>query len=347
MRYNASLIEKTPYTSITSNTGSVQNITIVPEEAPLPETLQMMRNFFSSLFGETMSLTSANQISELLKQRLSTIISELNGYAALRTQYPFVAGLGTVIAHYEELRDRSTAWYFNEFSSDLRQTFIELHESTVLPIRDFMKGAQRSRYDELAALARDDNSNAAEADGALLAHIRSELSNPTIYTRLQTLNDPKTRLEGAIAELLGSTRTQAIAQIISRYDTLILKDLRWPLHTTERQSSINAKRDKACTDITATTSIARIRQLAADFIGPQVTQILNVDLVLPDQKIIDPPPPQYVDYKNVSFDAGLSKITNDADLEQFLDAQREALSKVLGDGKQIVLEQQHAATLRD
>jgi hypothetical protein len=346
MRYNASLIDKTHYTSITSNTASVQNITIVPEEAPLPEKLQMMRAFFSNLFGETMSLTSANQISELLKQRLSTIISELNGYAALRAQYPFVAGLGPVIAHYEELRDRSTAWYFGEFSSDLRDTFIELHESTVLPIRDFMKGAQRIRYDELAALARDDNSNAAEADGALLAHIRSELSNPTIYTRLQTLNDPKTRLEGAIADLLNSTRSQAIAQIISRYDTLILNDPRWPHHTTERQSSINAKRDKVSTDITATNSIARIRQLAADFIDRQLIHILNVDMVLPpppppppDIKPPPPPPPQvtFVNYKSVSFDAGLSRITNDADLERFLDAQRKALSKVLGDGKQILL----------
>jgi hypothetical protein len=357
MRYNASMIDKQQYASITGNNNASQNISIIPEAVVPPAKIQLMRQFFSSIFGETLTAQSASQISDVLKQRLTIIITELNGIYARRDQYPFVHDLAPVIARYEELRDRPTTWYFTEFSNDLRDAFLELHEGTVLPIRQFMAGAQRTRYDELATLARDDNNNAAEADGTLLATLRSALQDPTIYTRLQTLTDTKARLERAIADLVASTRSQAISQISTRYDTLILADPRWPQHTAQSQNAINAKRDTCAAQITSTTSIVRIRQLAADFIDTQVTHILNVDLVLPVPPppqppvvgpgggtvplIIQPPPPvpqiSFVNYKNVSFDAGLSKITNEADLERFLNAQREALSKILGENKQILL----------
>jgi hypothetical protein len=49
------------------------------------------------------------------------------------------------------------------------------------------------------------------------------------------------------------------------------------------------------------------------------------------------PTPQFVNYKSMSFNAGLSKITNDADLDRFLQAQRAALKQALDDGKQILL----------
>jgi hypothetical protein len=355
VRFNANAVEKREFVSIMANNNNPQNITVEPQIELSASQIHAIKTFYTQIFGETFALQSASQISALLKQKLTALSTTIANLRSQHQQYPFVTALHAIQTACDELANRPAEWYFNDFTSTLRDQFCGLYDDAYVPIRDFMGGTQRQKYDEAATLAHDVTGNAAATDSATLEQLRSILAAPDSYVQLPRIIQIVNSLSLAISTNLATLKTQAKDRATERFTQLIHNDGRWAQHTPQRQQQIDARLSAVVSQITGQNSLLRINQLLNEFIDIQLITILNTDMQLPPPPVeqhpipggtevtplppvITPPvAPVYVNLRAVSLPTGMSRITNAAELERFLAEYRATLQSTIDDGKHILL----------
>ena len=267
-----------------------------------------------------------------LQGKLDELSAVVNG-----SKYPFVEQLEDAISLLEQVVGRPDDWYLNEFN--LGDDLLEAKENLIDPIQAFLKGAQRSIYDEAVALLAAVSSNLSYLPHGGDETVRNALADPNAFrgNKMAQLKAATDDLRNEIGGIVAANRAAVTAAIESRRSEL-LGSADYAKATPEAQQRVNQRIDDAIARVDGETQVAHILQIGVTFEASEYPNLLD-QLVASQQGLgdEDPPPKQTVSVKTVLVDGVSGVLESEGDVEKYVAALRSALMKTLNDGKRITL----------
>lgn len=267
-----------------------------------------------------------------LQGKLDELSAVVNG-----SKYPFVEQLEGAISLLEKVVGKPDDWYLNEFN--LGDDLLEAKENLIDPIQAFLKGAQRSIYDEAVALLATVSSNLSYLPPGGDETVRNALADPNAFrgNKMAQLKAATDDLRKEIGGIVAANRATVTAAIESRRAEL-LASADYADATLEAQQRVNQRIDDAIARVDGETQVAHILQIGVTFEASEYPNLFD-QLVASHQGLgdEDPPPKQTVSVKTVLVDGVSGVLKSEGDVEKYLAALRSALIKTLNDGKRITL----------
>ena len=252
-----------------------------------------------------------------------------------------------------EAAAKNTNWFLNELPRQ-EDALLDVKEQIIDPLRKFMGGGQKTIFEQATDFVHQQEDNFAYVQGDEAAQIKSALVDPNCYkgNRLQQV---KTHLD-VLQQKIDEQRTKEFEVARSSIDNLEAK-LRGMAEfsrlTADQQSQVASACKTARQGLSEQKRIAMIRDQVRRFEDVEYPSLVaQIDLwsrpVEPGTKTAPPdtgggttktptPPPQpkIVMSRSIAVQFDKALLADEADLQRYLDALREAWLKEIQAGKRV------------
>lgn len=190
------------------------NSIIELEEEIQNSQIQKLKTFYQEYFNEPNLGNEPKDISRLFKQRLEKEVKEVTEIYAFRNRFKFLEKLGEPLNRLKLVAEKEHPYFFNAF--DLyNDELLDDKEITFEPIKKFMKGTQRTIFDNVLLYLESNNANFDYIERDSLEVLNMVAEAPTPY-KGNAILEAKTALEniqGQISEKQKAERRSAIETI--------------------------------------------------------------------------------------------------------------------------------------
>ena len=311
--------------------------------------VEALKRFHQSFFDRANSGTDARSVGQHTAEELGAEARALGLLVDQVRSYPFLAPLGPVAARLATLADKEHVYLINQLA-DYEDELLTAKEDLLDPVKAFMHGAQRVAYDEAISFLKAEEANFAELPPAEVQPLRDLAASPHPFRGPVVPNAKAavTRIRTLLTAALANERTTADATITEHEDRLRLTREFSLLSTTDQERVLSAGKG-------ASDAIAKARFLSGirDRLRKYVVDEFPGQLALA-ARLADPPPPPPIGpgptppappKPDVKFTRAaalkpkctLSYIATEADLDEWLDALRDAARTELNAGRRISL----------
>ena len=312
--------------------------------------VEALKRFHQSFFDRANSGTDARSVGQCTAEELATETRDLGVLILQVVRYPFLAPLRPVAARLSALAAKEHVYLINQLG-EYQDELLTAKEDLLDPVKAFMHGAQRVAYDEAIAFLGAEEANFAELPATEVQPLRDLATSPHPF-RGNAVPNAKTaviRLKVRLSELLTAERAAANTAIAEHEDRLQRMDEFATLDAAERQQVLAASA-AARTAIGADRFVSGIRNRLQRY----VTREYPDQLELVARLTAPPPPPppvgpgatppsprppavKYTTATSLRPKCKLPYIATEADLDEWLDALREAALAELHTGRRISL----------
>lgn len=358
VRSDSNVLEEDALERALRNTHGHANVVLEPQVEFTASQVRGLKDFHAEFFDGPAKAGEAKALARETAEAFAALRLELVELHAQAAQFPFLNALEPVLATLKETAAKNANWFITELS--LRQdALLDFKEQLIDPVRKFMgtvekPGLQAVIYLEASRFIQEQEDNFAYVQGDEAAQIKAALIDPSGYkgNHLQQIKGQLDTLQQKIAdqrEHEAGTATTAINALESRLRGMA----EFSALPTDKQAQLTAPFQKATQGIVGQKRIAMIRDLHHRFEEQDYPQLLAqlenwsrpAAPIQPNQPassgsqnpFVTTPAaqPQIVTGRSITVSFDKAWLADEADLNRYLDALREAWLKEIKDGKRV------------
>lgn len=306
-------------------------------------TVQRVRSFAQEFFTDTDLPGDPLDLATVIKERLASEQGRLRTLQESNAaQYPFLAVLEEPIRLLGETLNHSAEWYLDELPART-DALLDAKQDAIDPVRHFLKGSQKTIYDDAVQLLTDSRDSLAYLPEELAETITSMLADPRIFRGQGTarLKDAAAALRSALDAQLDEERRCAERVVRERIEE-VHGSAAWTETSEAAQAEADRRVDRVMERVAAASSVPAIRQAAADFDDVGYTKVLSVieagrrAQTADDDEPAAPSAPEIVPVRRLTR-PGARLLRTTADADAYVEELRVILHDAIESGKQVSL----------
>lgn len=363
VRQDSNSLERDALERSLRNTNAHASLVLEPQVEFSASQVRALKDFFADFFDKPASSNEARALARETIDALKELEIELAALHGQKAQLPFLSVLTPVLATLKDIASKNPNWFLTELTR-AEDALLDTKENILDPLRRFMNSPQRAIFEQARALVAEQEDNFAYVAASEVEAVRGLLadSKPWQGNRLQQLKPQLDALEQAIAQQLAIERDAAAHR---------LAELEQRLRATDEFGRIDAARQSQLTEpfaearraLQGQKRIAMIRDQLRHFEESRFSQLL-VQLEQwdkPAQPAPAPasqpaagasaagepkatatlapkpatPEPKVVPARTIRVDYAKAWLTSEAELDDYLNKQREAWLKEIQAGNRV------------
>ena len=348
-RSDGTVLERADLARNLNNSHALANILLTPQTEFTSAQIRKAKELYNELFGLPAGGTDARTIGAEWAESIRAFSEELTRLTAQKFQYPFLAALEPLGAKIAALVGKPATWYITEPTGQ-EDALLDAKEEVLDKVRSFMGGAQKEIYDDAREFLRDQEANISYVDAASGEAIAKALSDPNCYkgTAIQAL---KTNLY-ALKDRVELTVLEERKAVVIAVDDCAAKVVQTPEFQSlplDDQSRIQRSVDshKAGLESVKMIPILRDRANGAKLeLLPRIlaeVERLSRPAAPPSpnpgmgEAPATPPSPTYVHASEIKVGFAKSYLTEEADVEQYVEEMKKSLLVQIRAGKKVIV----------
>lgn len=338
-----------------TNTHGYGNVVLEPQIDFTTAQVRGLRDFYGAFFDQPTGITEAKALAQETAAALVALRDSIEELKAEATDYPFAEALQGPIDALDEVCHKPYPFYLTELRRHEDKLF-EMKETVLDPVQRFMRGPQREIYDEARRFLESQDANFAYLDGDGPARLREILADPQVYrgNRMQEARQLVDELQAQVTARVAETREDILATLEARWaqveateefaklNNTEQEQLRYPFdelaRVVRRQTLVAVMREsrRSFEETTMPSVLQRLTQWAAPPIDPETPTpgVKGREATEPEPTCKEPTP-AYVTRASISVPFPKLWIDNEADVEAYVTALKEAMLQAIHEGKKI------------
>lgn len=345
------------------NTNAHPTLVLEPQIEFTASQVRTLKDFFADFFDRPASSNEARALARETIDAIKDLELELAELHGQKTQYPFLVALDGVLATLKEIAAKNPSWFLTDLSR-AEDALLDSKEQIIDPLQRFMRSPQREIYDLARQLMQEQQDNFTYVNVAEVEAIRALLadSKPWQGNRLQQARPQLEALQLAIASQLASEQ-QASEQLLDELEQRLCGADGYAGLSTEHKAQLASPFSAARQALKGQKLIAVLRDQRRRFEDEQYPQLLltleqfarpqpvkaehpepspqpNKELtgggdVPPGQPPLKAAEPRIVQARQIKVGYGKPWLTSEAELDDYLQKQREAWLKEIQAGNRV------------
>jgi len=300
--------------------------------------IDALKRFHQELFNVQSPGTDARSSCEAFRMAMADEAQELREIAAQASNYPFLAAVKPWADQAEAMAKKDEGYLLNQLGT-FKDNWLDAEEDLLTPLKQFLKGNQKSVYDQVKAFEARYGDDLADLPADLVAPLATLLASDRPYAGglIPQATNAMTELQQQLEQRLQQAQAKAL-QEISEQEARLKADAAFQKLDPEQQAEVLAPTAAAKSDVQGSnkpgTALLRLNRYRNEEV-PRQLQRLSALASPPgstDQKAIT-----VVPASALRTGCPLSQISNEAELDQWLGALRTAARQELDQGHRISL----------
>lgn len=311
--------------------------------------IRKAKELYKELFDLPTDGTDARTIGAEWLESTRTLSEELGKLLAQKAQYPFVVALEPLAAKVSAMVGKPATWYITEPAAQ-ENDLLDAKEDVLDKVRSFMGGAQREIYDDARDFLRDQEANISYVDAVAGEALARTLADPACYrgTAIQSLKTELYALKDRV-ELTVLEERKAVITAIDECSAKVAQTPEFQALSADDQAHIKRNIDshKAGLDSVKMIPILRDRANGAklDLLPRILAEVerLSRPATQPQpnpgigETPAPAPQPTYVNASEIKVGFVKPYLTEEADVEQYVDAMKKTLLEQIRAGKKVIV----------
>jgi hypothetical protein len=320
------------------NSRRLGGVSVWLSEVVDPKLVNDLKRFHQDLFNVQNPGTDPRTTCEAFRMAMAEEAQDLREMAAQARSYPFLAAVKPWVEQAEAMAKKDDGYLLNQLGS-FKDSWLDAEEDLLTPLKQFLKGNQKSVYDQVKAFEARYGDELADLPADLVASLRTLLASDRPYAGglIPQATTAITELQQQLEQRLQQAQAQALHEI-SEQEARLKADADFQKLNPEQQVEVLAPTAAAKSDVQGSnksgTVLLRVNRYRSDEVPKQLQRMAA--LVAPP----DRPTPEVIRVVPASalkVNCPLSQITNHVELQQWLDALRAAAQVELDQGHRISL----------
>ncbi|WP_411875227.1 BREX system P-loop protein BrxC [Vulcanococcus limneticus] len=321
-----------------TNSRRLGGVSVRKQEQFDTSTVNALKRFHQELFNVQSLGTDARSTCEAFRMAMAEEAQDLREMAAQARSYSFLTAVKPWAEQAEAMTRKDDAYLLNQLGS-FKDSWLDAEEDLLTPLKQFLKGNQKSVYDQVKAFEARYGDELADLPADLVAPLQTLLASDRPYAGglIPQATTAITELQQQLEQRLLQAQSQALHEI-SEQEARLKADVDFQKLDPEQQVEVLAPTAAAKSDVRSSnkpgTALLRLNRYRSDEVPKQLQRMAA--MAAPK----DAPPPAEITVVAASalkVSCPLSQITNEAQLGQWLDALRTAARKELDQGHRISL----------
>ena len=321
-----------------TNSRRLGGVSVRKQEQFDTSAIQALKRFHQDLFGVASSGTDARSSSEALRMAMADEAQELRELAAQTSNYSFLAELKPWAERADLLSKKGDDYLLNQLST-YKDDWLDADEELLTPLKQFLKGNQKTVFDQVRAFEARYGEEFADLPAEHVQPLQSLLASdrPFAGGLIPQANNAMTALQGLLSERLQQVQTEALEQINAQEHRLKATTDFQKLER-EQQEQVLAATTRAKADVQAASQPGRVLMRVNRYRAEEVPkQLQRMAALTAPPETATATPITVVAHSALKVDCPLSQITNEAELQQWLEALGAAARRELDQGHRISL----------
>ena len=348
-RSDSMVLERAELAKALNNSHALANVLLTPQTEFTSAQIRKAKELYKELFDLPADGTDARTIGAEWLESTRTLSEELGKLLAQKAQYPFVVALEPLAAKISAMVGKPATWYITEPAAQ-EDDLLDAKEDVLDKVRSFMGGAQREIYDDARDFLRDQEANISYVDAVVGEALARTLADPACYrgTAIQSL---KTELYGLKdrVELTVLEERKAVITAIDECSAKVAQTPEFQALSADDQAHIKRNIDshKAGLDSVKMIPILRDRANGAklDLLPRILAEVERLSRPAtqpqPNPGMNEPPAaapqPTYVNASEIKVGFAKPYLTEETDVEQYVDAMKKTLLEQIRAGKKVIV----------
>jgi len=350
VRANGDILEGADLEKALRNTHGYGNVVLDPMADFTASQLRRLKTFYEDFFDAPPKGREAKELGKETADAFTDLVKELELSAGQAGQYSFLSGLQMPLDQIRKLVGKPYYFYLTELAT-FEDAMLELKESVIDPIRRFMSGPNRQLYAEARQYIQAQEPNLACVDGDDGAAVCRILDDPACYkgNGMQEVKSRLERLKTAIEERVKAEARIATAAIANLRERIAGTDDYQKLPE-DRRAEIGRAFESKQSEIQGQRLIAVIRDSLRRFEDEEYPRLLASIESVPetekklvfygapvskDKPQVAEPAPRIIAARTIRVAFDKPWLVEEADVERYLEAMRQALLIEIRKGKRI------------
>jgi hypothetical protein len=331
------------------NTHAHGNIQLEPQVEFPSSVVRKLKEFHESFFDSPPRASDAKLLGHEVGGKFQELNAEVATLAARASGYPFQYALVPLQEKLKETIGRPYAWYLTELPAQ-SDTLLDLKESTLDPIRKFMAGPQKAIFDSSLSFVQSQEPNFAYISSDESARVTAALQDPECFkgNRMQQLKSLTDVLQGSVKSYL-ETEISAAQTTVNDLKERLYGMADFAVLSPDQQQHIENVflEFGACLRRQSLIAVIRdsLRRFETADYQRMLSQVSTWALPVPvepppnagEQADVPPTPAaiKYVPSRSIRVTYPKAWLTDEADVDAYVQSMRDALLAEIRAGKRI------------
>jgi hypothetical protein len=350
VRANGDILEGNDLEKAMRSTHGHGNVVLDPMVDFTASHLRRLKTFYEDFFDAPPKGREAKELGKETAEAFANLIKNLELLSEQTGQYPFLLELHALLDQIRKLAGKPYSFYLTELAT-FEEAMLDLKESILDPIRRFMSGPNRQLYADARRYIQAQEPNLACVDGDDGAAICRIIDDPACYkgNGMQEVKSRLERLKTAIEERVKAEAQKATAAIANLRERLAGTDDYQELPE-DRRVEIGRAFESKQNEIQGQRLIAVIRDTLRRFEEEDYPRLLaSIEPSLEPEKKppangsplgkgkadVAEPVPRIISARTIRVIFDKPWLIEEADVERYLKAMRQALLAEIYNGKRI------------
>jgi ElaB/YqjD/DUF883 family membrane-anchored ribosome-binding protein len=331
------------------NAHGLSNIILDLQVEFTPSQVRKLREFYIGFFDDQPENSDAKALATEAAAAFSKLANELKTLKVQRNNYPFLSALDTLSNLLGQVTEKTYDWYLTGLAVHA-EALLDAKEEILDPIRRFMSGQQKTIYNEARTYLDEQKANFSYLGTDYASAIVDILADPNCF-KGNVIKQMKGKLDSLRDALETQIRTE---QEAARTEIRGLQDklealLEYQDLPDQEEQTITAEITTALAAIDQARLIAVIREKVNSFKSIQYPALLGqITAQKPKptnngnsdgfgEKPVTQPQMEYVQAADVRIEFDKPYLTDETDVDAYVDSLRETLTKEVRAGKRIIV----------
>jgi hypothetical protein len=321
-----------------TNSRRLGGVSVRKQEQFDTSTINALKRFHQELFNVQSLGTDARSTCEAFRMAMAEEAQDLREIAAQAASYSFLAAVKPWAEQAEAMAKKDDGYLLNQLGT-FKDNWLDAEEDLLTPLKQFLNGNQKTVYDEVRAFELRYGDEFADLPAEQVAPLKKLLESDKPYTGglIPQANSAMAELQKQLGERLAQAKAKAL-QEINEQEARLTADAEFQKLDPEQQVEVLAPTAVAKADVQSTTkpgtALLRLNRYRNEEVPRQLQRLSALAS-----------PPGATDQKPITVVAAsalkpqcpLSQISNEAELQQWLEALARAARKELEQGHRISL----------
>lgn len=350
VRTDSNILENNALERAFKNSHGFPNVVIEPQVDFTASQLRQLKEFYADFFDTPPSSGEAKALGKETAEAFQSLHQELSVLAGQAALYPFLTLLSEPIQRIKEVCGKHYTFYLIDFAK-ISESFLDLKEDVLDPIRRFMSGPQKELYNDARKFVQNQEGNFPYVAGEESEQILSILSDPNCYKggQIQQVKSLVESLGQKVFVQLQEAKENATKTVATRKQLLVSQDDFAKL-SSDQQSQLTGEFDRFIQGLESQRLIAVVRDTARRFDEEDYPRILDRMIAMaqpdptpknyPDGTTDEKPkvtetPSESVDVRSIHVMFNKVWIVDEQEVDRYLEMVKQVMMQEISSGKRI------------
>jgi hypothetical protein len=333
-----------------NNSHALPNILLTPQTEFSAAEIRRAKELYQELFAQPSSGTDARSLGAEWATSIDTLEAEVDGLVRQSHRYPFLTALEPFHELLRGMKGKPANWYISD-APKREDDLLNAKEDILDKVKSFMGGAQKGIYDDARDMLTSQSANIDYVDPDAGAKLRAALEDPACFKGSSIQN-----LKSDLFDLKNKVELKVLEErkaVISEVEDVSAKIAQMPDFQTldpDKQACITARIESHKAGLDTVTLIPVLRDRAngarTNLLSDVVTELDRLARPAPapepqpgmsDRPAPAPQSPTTVLASQLKVTAPKTLLTNEADVDQYLEEMKKTLLAEIRAGKKVIV----------